>query len=298
MLVALLSRKDAQGECFDTGSPFSAKTWISNRASLLASWCRVCVALSLPLSLSHSPSFLRAGLWQLALHFLVIWSFGGLKTSLCLTVCCVVVVLSMLDKQRVCALVLDYILRVCVCDFCKRVCVTEQQDPGCHSAEQWQSRWSCMTLQCCRKQRGDLEETVFNHQWQSRSLYKFLCSSSLPGAPLRKKISSLPSHLKLHRFCFLAFWSFLALVSLFLFLRHLSFSSLSTLMKSTQAHRLNLADCDGNWKKFYRRFEYPAVSGSCVCSCSCKCVSSLVQVLAYIYFLTNTVKLQPPKNTH
>lgn len=62
-------------------------------------------------------------------------------------------------------------------------------------------------------------------------------------------------------------------------LRHLSFFSLSPL---NDEHRLNLAKCDGNWKKFYRPIWVP----SCVCLvcvCSCKCVSSLVQVLAYRY---------------
>lgn len=76
-----------------TGFPFLAETWISNRASLLASRCLVCVALSLALSC------LRAGRWQLARRFFVMWSFWGLETRLRVWMC---VMVFLLDKKRAC----------------------------------------------------------------------------------------------------------------------------------------------------------------------------------------------------
>ena len=117
-----------------TGFPFLAETWISNRASLLASRCLVCVALSLSLSLALS--CLRAGRWQLARRFFVMWSFWGLETRLCVWMC---VMVFMLDKKRACLCACPGLhfecVSVCVrADFC--MCVAEQQNPGCHSAAQ------------------------------------------------------------------------------------------------------------------------------------------------------------------
>lgn len=141
-----------------TGFPFSAETWITNRPLLLALWGLVCVCVAL--SLSFSLTLLFEG-WTMAAgsaFFFCYWSFGGLETSLCVWICVV------LEKKRacLCACPVLHFMRACVCvQISACVCAAEQQDPGCHSAEQWQSWGSCTTRQCCRKQRGDLEEKVF-----------------------------------------------------------------------------------------------------------------------------------------
>lgn len=172
MLVALLSRRGAlrRVSWHRQAPPCSAETWISNRASLLASWCG-------PISLVLAHPLVWP--WQLALHFfvvVVIWSFGGSETSL--NVCCVVHAWQK-ESLFVCLSWTPYAYCVCVC-----VCRW--------AAGSRLSLCRAVTPRCCRKQRGDLGEKVFFfcHQWQSQSLYKFLCGSSLLGAPLRKEISS------------------------------------------------------------------------------------------------------------
>lgn len=111
-----------------TSSLFSAETWISNRASLLASQCLVFMALylSLSLSLAYTPVWgLDYGSW-LCVFCLKLWGIGNKFVHL--NVCCVVLVLT--------TLVLDYIWSVCVCEtyvcvlLSSRILAVTQQSRG------------------------------------------------------------------------------------------------------------------------------------------------------------------------
>lgn len=137
-----------------TGFPFWARTWISNRALLLASWClvRVCVCVFA----RPTPHVWRLDKdsW-LCIFIFFCKAFGDRRQAcVCVNVFCVV----HLKKKNIIHIhFVHYHLSVCA-----RVCVcVAEQDPGCHSAERWQSWWSCAARLCCCKQRGDLEEKVF-----------------------------------------------------------------------------------------------------------------------------------------
>ena len=115
-----------------TGFPFLAETWISNRASLLASRCLVCVALSLSLS----RSLLSEG-WTMAAgsaFFCYVKLLGIGDKTVCVNVCYDVHAWQK-ESLFVCMSWTTFWVWVCVrADFC--MCVAEQQNPGCHSAAQ------------------------------------------------------------------------------------------------------------------------------------------------------------------
>lgn len=134
----------------------------------------VCISLYLPFSLTL---LFEAGPWQLALRFFVclkLWGIGSKLVSL--NVCCGCVVHACPGLHL-----------KCVCVRCICLCVAEQQGPGCHSAEQWQSWGSCMARQCCWKQRGDLEESVSAFSVKASHYISFCIVHLCQGRHFRRK---------------------------------------------------------------------------------------------------------------
>lgn len=188
----------------------------------------MCVALYLSLSLflTYTPIWgLDRGSWLCV--FLFVWSFGGLEASLCVWMRVVL--------WLCCPRLSWTTFEVCVCCIC--LCVAEQQDPGCHSAEQWQLWWSCAARQCCCKQREDLEERVSAISDKTSHYISFCIVHLCQGHHFERKYprSGCTWNFSSQMFLLSSFLKFSGICQSFFCLTHICLSSL--LPSYWRAHR-------------------------------------------------------------